>query len=258
MPKLTIPQAFPRGYTSYSQLSSYERCPWYFYRRYVCGVQGADSYYGVFGRAIHKVFEHDANHLLETAQKLSKEKMIEIYDEFWRTNDMCFNGDTEKEGTYYRNGLAMIDNYYQRSSLKILASEHEYQINIPSLGIPIKAVIDLVHEIPSSDSSIVIRDYKTGKPFSQHEANNSLQMSIYGMAIKQKYGVYPAKYEFDFLQNDSIISTHRKRSEIICAGLRIQNIIEKILNQEFEEKYENKFWCNNICDLGKARTCQAE
>jgi len=249
---LTLQQAFKNGYTSYSQLSSYERCPWYFYRHYVQGIKGEDSFYGAFGRAIHKVFEEDGQSLMETGRRLSKEKLLVIYDNFWRTNDMCFSGDTKREQEYYHRGKTMIDNYFNREVVVPIATEQEYIIDIPVLGVPIKAVIDVVYETPGG---LVVKDYKTGRPSSREEVDSSLQMSIYGIAVKQKYGVYPIRYEFDFLQNGWVVPTYRNKLQMVQAGFRIQQIINCILRGEFEQKYENHYWCTKVCDIGKAGKC---
>ena len=38
------------------------------------------------------------------------------------------------------------------------------------------------------DGRIVVTDYKTGKPKSQEDADTSLQLSIYAMAARAKWG----------------------------------------------------------------------
>ena len=39
-----------------------------------------------------------------------------------------------------------------------------------------------------ADGRVVITDYKTGKPQSQEDADESLQLSIYAIAAQEKWG----------------------------------------------------------------------
>ena len=85
-----------------------------------------------------------------------------------------------------------------KQDFKNLTPETETQIISESLRT--RGFIDAIHNI---NNSIIITDYKTSKKF---EITNEykLQLAIYALLYKKKYGITPSKVGVDFLKHDEI------------------------------------------------------
>jgi len=81
--------------------------------------------------------------------------------------------------------------------------------------------------------TVAIVDYKTGKPKSQEDADESLQLSLYALAAKEKLGKRADRLIFHNLEDNTAICTTRTDGELEAAKLRVQEVAEKIARQEF-------------------------
>ena len=76
-------------------------------------------------------------------------------------------------------------------------------------------------------------DYKTGKPKSQEDADESLQLSLYALAAKEKLGKRADRLIFHNLENNTAICTTRTDGELEAAKLRVEEVAEEIAREEF-------------------------
>jgi DNA helicase-2/ATP-dependent DNA helicase PcrA len=83
---------------------------------------------------------------------------------------------------------------------------------------------------------IVITDYKTGKPMSQEDADESLQLSIYAMAAQEKWGYEVAALAFYNLAENCVVTTLRGKLELQAARMLIEDVAAKIAEKQFEPK----------------------
>ena len=84
--------------------------------------------------------------------------------------------------------------------------------------------------------SVVIVDYKTGKPKSQEEADKSLQLSLYALAAKEVWGQRAERLIFYNLENNTAMSTTRGDAELEAAKERVGEVAEKIAGGAFPAK----------------------
>jgi len=73
----------------------------------------------------------------------------------------------------------------------------------------------------SADGGVAIVDYKTGKARPQEEANESLQLSIYAIAAREKWGYRVSSLAFHNLEENVPVITLTQRSSIArgpCPG----------------------------------------
>ena len=82
----------------------------------------------------------------------------------------------------------------------------------------------------------MITDYKTGRPKSQEDADKSLQLSIYALAAREKWGYHADQIVFYNLDENSSVVT--RRSESPTAGLQaeVEEVARKIAAEEFDAK----------------------
>ena len=72
--------------------------------------------------------------------------------------------------------------------------------------------IDRIDRRP--DGSVAIVDYKTGKARDQEDADESLQLSLYAIAAKEKWGYTVGALSFYNLEENVPVITTRTRSSI--------------------------------------------
>jgi RecB family exonuclease len=88
----------------------------------------------------------------------------------------------------------------------------------------------------ASEGRVIIIDYKTGKPKSQEDADESLQLSIYALAAREKWGYIAERLVLHNLDGNSAISTHRDESQLNAAKLEVEEIAGKIASGKFDPK----------------------
>jgi len=93
-------------------------------------------------------------------------------------------------------------------------------------------------------------DYKTGKPRSQEDADDSLQLSLYALAAKEVWGHRVSQLVFYNLENNTAIATTRNDAQLEEAKLRVLEAAENIAQGRFDAKPSyNCAFCpyRNLC-----------
>ena len=87
-----------------------------------------------------------------------------------------------------------------------------------------------------SGDAVVITDYKTGRPRSQQDADESLQLSIYALAARAKWGYQAERLVFHNLEGNARVSTKRSQGQIDEAKLKVEDIAARIAAGKFDPK----------------------
>ena len=88
----------------------------------------------------------------------------------------------------------------------------------------------------SGPDGVAIVDYKTGKPQSQEDADESLQLSLYALAAKQVWGHNVSQLIFYNLENNIAVATTRNDAQLEEAKIRVQKVAENIAAGQFSAK----------------------
>ena len=88
----------------------------------------------------------------------------------------------------------------------------------------------------TGDDTVCVVDYKTGKPKSQEEADESLQLSLYALAAKEAFGKRADRLVFFNLENNTPVVTRRNDAQLEEAKLRVLEAAECIAAGEFGPK----------------------
>ena len=88
----------------------------------------------------------------------------------------------------------------------------------------------------ASGDAVVITDYKTGRPKSQEDADESLQLSIYALAAREKWGYHAERMVFHNLEGNTQVTTARSQAEIDAAKVKVEEIAGKIAAGKFDAK----------------------
>ena len=73
--------------------------------------------------------------------------------------------------------------FRRASALKVLHTEEFFDVKVGDIK-----VVGRIDRVDQSDGGVVITDYKTGKAQSQEDSDESLQLSIYALAAREKWG----------------------------------------------------------------------
>jgi len=105
---------------------------------------------------------------------------------------------------------------------------------VPVGEIRLTGRVDRMDRLP--DGRVVVTDYKTGKPRSQEDADQSLQLSIYGLAVKEKWGYEVERLVFHNIEEDAPVSTYRSPTQIQEARLMVEDVAQNIAAGCFDAK----------------------
>jgi len=107
----------------------------------------------------------------------------------------------------------------------------EHHIDMTVAGAQVVGRIDRVDE---DEDGLTIVDYKTGRPKTQDHADESLQLSIYALAMQQ---LGPVKAViFENLEDRSTVATTRTPAQLRKAEEKIAEVAAQIASGEFDAK----------------------
>ena len=107
--------------------------------------------------------------------------------------------------------------------------------------------IDRVDKLP--DGRVVITDYKTGKPLSQEDADESLQLSIYALAAREKWGYRADHLAFYNLSENTSVLTHRSEAQLQEAQAKVEDVAQNVAEGKFDAKpsFSCRFCAYGFC-----------
>ena len=219
---------------SASAVDTYERCPlqfklerdWRMARELPAAMQ--------YGAAMHRVLRthHDA---LRLGRPKTDEELIDLF----RT-DLASLGIQERyqHELYERQGIAQLEDFLVAArlapALQVLHTEEGFEIRVGST-----IVVGRIDRIDRhADGSVAIVDYKTGRARNQEDADNSLQLSLYAIAAREKWGYDVGSLVFYNLEDNVAVSTRRSESQLRDACDRVEAAAQGIAHGNFKPKVD--------------------
>jgi DNA helicase-2/ATP-dependent DNA helicase PcrA len=185
-----------------------------------------------YGAAMHRVLL-----TFYDAQRLGRELADAALLEMFRA-DLAAAGvsDRYQYELYLRQGIEQLQQFLElaRSSPPpdVIETEQRFELKVGSARLTGR--VDRTDH--AGPESVVIVDYKTGKPKSQEDADKSLQLSVYALAAKEVWGRRAERLIFYNLENNTAVSTTRGDAELEAAKERVEEVAEKIAGGEFPAK----------------------
>jgi len=115
---------------------------------------------------------------------------------------------------------------------QVLHTEQSFEIRVGVTSVVGR--IDRIDRRP--DGSVAIVDYKTGKARDQEDADESLQLSLYAIAAKEKWGYTVGALIFYNLEENVPVITMRSEGQLIAARGRVEAAAQGIADGKFEAK----------------------
>ena len=164
--------------------------------------------------------------------------------------------DPYQHDLYQTQGLRQLTDFLTKARAlpqpEVMFTEQEFKIRIGEATVVGR--IDRVDRVTGND--VAIFDYKTGKPRSQEDADQSLQLSIYALAAAETWGVNPRRLLFYNLEDNTSVATTRSEIQLQEARLKVKEVAQKIADGMFEAK--RGFHCSfcayrNLCPATEKR-----
>lgn len=223
---------------SASAVETYETCPLQFKFEREWRLSREVSAAMQYGAAIHRVLRtyYDA---IRLQRPKSDEELLQLFSE---DPGVAGIADEYQRGLYLKQGLEQLREFLAaaRSSSppEVLHTEEWFDVQVA--GTKVAGRIDRIDRF--ADGSVKIVDYKTGKAKTQEEADESLQLSIYAMAAREKWGYRVSDLVFHNLDGNVPVSSKRTDFHIEDARKRILEVAAHIAEGNFKPK--PGFQCN--------------
>lgn len=248
MPEKPKPQLHQSG------LEMISFCGVQFYRRYINGEKIPPNGALVIGKTTHRTIDVNLQNVIDKGTLLSVEEVQDIARD---TVEAEWEGGVRLDDDEIEMGIKAVKAGVIDTSVS-LARHHRIEVapTIRPIAVEKPWVVklygypmDLAGQI-DIDEGIRIRDTKTsGKSPAKDEADNSLQLSTYGLAKKVLTGTAPREYVLDVLVKSNPpkwvpLTTYRNEDDFKMLLARIERAIEMIQKGAFMPASPTDWGCS--------------
>jgi DNA helicase II / ATP-dependent DNA helicase PcrA len=185
-----------------------------------------------YGAAIHRVLKTYFDSVRAGRPKTGEE-LIQLF-----RDDLAATGIREvyQRELYEKQGIEQLREFMAsvRSipAQQVLHTEESFEIHVG----PVTVVgrIDRIDQ--RADGTVAVIDYKTGKARDQEDADESLQLSVYAIAAREKWGYNVGALIFQNLEENVPVITTRSEADLIAVRGRVENVAKKIAEGVFQAK----------------------
>lgn len=225
---------------SYSQMSTYERCPLQYALQKIYGIpSGRKAGALTFGSTAHDAFEaftRDRRERLARGEPVpTREDLQRHFEAAWKPGE--FEGKTTEQHFQGRS-TALLDSFWEGELESIGTAEaeelpFELSIDIPDGPAAIfTGSVDRIDRLPSGGIEVI--DYKTGRVSSQKGVHESLQLSIYALACRDALGLgTPEKVTLYFTEARTRMSTTRSDEQLDRAREEMVTWVQRLRAGDF-------------------------
>src|SRR5581483_2439868 len=224
--------SFQEARLSASAIETYNRCPLQFKLEREWRIPGEVPAAMQYGASIHRVLRtyYDS---VRFGRPKSDEELVQLFIE-----DLAQAGieDRYQHELYERQGNQQLKDFLasarRRPQPDVLHSEEWFEVKIGEA-----TVVGRIDRIDRTESGrVVIVDYKTGKPRSQEDADESLQLSVYALAARAKWNYAADHLVFYNLEDNTPIATRRSDMQLEETKLKVEDAGADIAAGKFEAK----------------------
>jgi ATP-dependent DNA helicase UvrD/PcrA len=237
---------------SASAIQTYETCPLQFKLDREWRIPGEVPAAMQYGAVMHRVLRafYDS---VRFERPLADEALIQFF-----RDDLSQAGiqDRYQHDLYEQQGIQQLQDFlatFRRNPApRVLHTEEFFEMKVGD--VKVVGRIDRIDEL--AGANVVITDYKTGKAQSQEESDESLQLSIYALAAREKWGYRADHLAFYNLEGNSAVITRRSDFQLEEARSRIVDVAHNVEAEKFKPK--PGFYCRfcayrNLCPATEKR-----
>jgi len=231
---------------SASSIEMYEKCPLRFKLETEWNLPRDVPAALHYGAAMHRVL-----HTFYDAQRYDREISDDDLLELFRA-DLAGAGiaDRYQYELYLRQGMEQLRQFFDAartaSPPEVIETECRFDLRVG----PTRLTGRMDRIDRTGPDMVAIVDYKTGKPQSQEDADESLQLSLYALAARDAWGKHASHLILHNLETNMPVITTRNDAELEEAKLRVQKVADGIAQGKFAPNvgYQCRF-CpyRNLC-----------
>ena len=235
---------------SANAVQSYSTCPMKFKLERDWRIPGEAAAAMQYGFAIHTVLKNYYDPAAH-AKELSIDDAIQAFRHEFAKG---YIDDPVQRKMYEERGedqLRTLLNASPRGSVNVIAAEHKFSFKLG--GREIRGRIDRIDQL--EDGVVRVIDYKTGAPKDRKFAEESLQLSIYAMAVAQM-NLSPRELVLVNVQDNSHAVAGRTAKQLDTARQEIEDAAEGISRGEFGPSPGSHCrWCDykSLCPATEQR-----
>ena len=177
-----------------------------------------------YGAAMHRVLKtyYDA---VRMERPITENELIQLF-----RDDLSRAGlqDRYQQELYEKQGIEQLQEFVRQSqsgsTAEVLHTEEWFEVTVGDTTVAGR--IDRMDR--RTDGRIIVTDYKTGKPRSQENADESLQLSVYALAAREKWGYDVDALVFYNLAENAPVATRRSDTDLTEARLKVEEVARKI------------------------------
>jgi len=216
---------------SASSIQHYETCPLQFKLEREWRIPAEASAALQYGACMHRVLltYYDS---IRWERTLAEPELIDLL----RT-ELANAGfsDHYQRDLYEQKGIAELRQFISNAGQmnpEVLHTEEGFSFKIGDTTLVGR--IDRIDR--ASGENVAIVDYKTGRARSQKDADDSLQLALYALAAREKWGYRAEHLIFHNLEGNTTVSTERNDAQLEDAKCHVKDIAAKIAAGKFEPK----------------------
>jgi DNA helicase-2/ATP-dependent DNA helicase PcrA len=248
---MLLPPAFSAEMAlSANAVQSYSTCPMKFKLERDWKIPGEAAAAMQYGYAIHTVLKNYYDPAAH-AKELTIEDAVQAFKTEFAKG---YIDDPVQRKIYEERGEDQLRTLLQaspRGSANVIATEHKFSFKLGEREI--RGRIDRIDQL--EDGVVRVIDYKTGAPKDRKFAEESLQLSIYAMAVAQM-NLSPRELVLVNVQDNSLAVAGRTAKQLDTAREKIEDVAEGINRGEFDPKPgQHCRWCDyqNLCPATEQR-----
>jgi len=237
---------------SASAIQTYETCPLQFKLEREWKIPGEVPAAMQNGAVMHRVLLAFYNSV-RAQRPMADDAVLQFF-----RDELAAAGiqDHYQHDLYLEQGVLQLQDFlaaFRRSPVpKVLHTEEFFDVKVGD--IKVVGRIDRIDQVAGGD--VVITDYKTGKAQSQEDSDESLQLSIYALATREKWGYRADRLVLYNLEGNSPVVTRRNDFQLGEARSRVTQVAENIAAGKFDPK--PGFYCRfcayrNLCPATEKR-----
>jgi DNA helicase II / ATP-dependent DNA helicase PcrA len=217
---------------SASSIETYEECPLRFKLEREWNLPRDVPASLHYGAAMHHVL-----HTFYDAQRYHREIADDDLIELFRSHLASAGiADRYQYELYLRQGMEQLRQFFEgaRSAPppEVIETERRFELQVG----PAKLTGRVDRMDRTGPDTVAIVDYKTGKPWSQDDADESLQLSLYALAAREAWGQNADRLILYNLENNTPVCTTRTDAELEGAKLRVRKASDEIAEGKFAAK----------------------
>ncbi len=217
---------------SASAVDTYERCGLRFKLERDWRIPATPAAAMQYGAAMHRVLKTYFDSI-RLGRPKSERELIELFKADLESAKIQ---EAYQHELYEKQGVVQLREFLAAAgsidASQVLQTEESFEIHFGETAVVGR--IDRIDRRP--DGTVAIIDYKTGKAKDQEDADESLQLSLYAIAAKEKWGYEVGALIFHNLEENVPVVTVRRESDLIAARERVKEAAEGIAQNIFDAK----------------------